>query len=420
MRSQNSNHSYEEVVTRTLRSTEQRAFTDEQHTPLVIEPLRSRSTEFLENFLSSHSRQIVDDVATYGAVLVRGFEVHSTADFERQILSIRGMQGMNEVLMSEPGRTVVDGTRFVLHTNALMKTGGTLGFGGFHTENYYGADVPRFISFYCQLPSRLGGETGLINTAKLYADLPEHLKAKLEERAFWASATPISDMLKRYSVSAAQLEHFCAEAGLPIETHDDRKFMFLYKPSVIIHPLTQERALAINISGEVNGRQLHCVLHGLFRADYSGLLWTVHKLYWRCLSILNGRENFTYKLAVRIWSAARQIFSRRSNTRVVDAKVQFVPPSRVGNVFTKEDIQILAESMRRHYSSFFWKRGDILVVDNLKMAHGGMPGFGRRQIRALICNRIPLRFSHDASGAYLPPIDETYECLGNRLATLAR
>jgi len=101
---------YTGVVTRTLRDEERRVPTTEQQTPLVIEPLHARDATFLAEFLASHSSELIEDIARHGAVLVRGFDVTSPADFERQVLSIRGMQGMNEVLMSEEGRTVVDGT----------------------------------------------------------------------------------------------------------------------------------------------------------------------------------------------------------------------------------------------------------------------------------------------------------------------
>jgi len=154
-------HRYTGVVTRTLRDEERRVPTSEAQTPLVIEPLQARDATFLQEFLESHSSELMEDIATHGAVLLRGFDVTSPADFERQVLSIRGMHGMNEVLMSEEGRTVVDGTRFVLYTNANFKTGGTLEIPVFHNENYYVPDVPRFISFFCQTPSWLGGETGL-------------------------------------------------------------------------------------------------------------------------------------------------------------------------------------------------------------------------------------------------------------------
>ena len=239
---------YDNVISRTLSKAERRVHTSEKETPLVIEPLRSSNIDFLTGFLERYSAKILEDLARCGAVLLRGFEVESPGDFEQAILSIRGMSGMKEVLLSEPGRTVVDGTRFVFYTNTLEKTGGTLSLGNFHTENYYVPDVPRYISFFCQVPSILGGETGLLNVAKLYADLPAALKAKLESRACFTKLYSVADMVTRYGVCTEALEEFCAEFRLPIISMEGDRYVAVCKPSVVEHPLTGERALQVNFA----------------------------------------------------------------------------------------------------------------------------------------------------------------------------
>jgi hypothetical protein len=90
---------------------------------------------------------------------------------------------------------------------------------------------------------------------------------------------------------------------------------------------------------------------------------------------------------------------------------------RVDEAFTtREDIQSLAQSIRRRYSAFKWKVGDLLVIDNLKMAHAGMPGYGPRMLRALICNPIRMRYDRDASGVHVVRAEtELLESLGAQL-----
>ena len=181
---------YQGVDTGYLIFSERRVPVDEAEIPLVIRARGGASSAFLREFLASHSMQINQDIARYGAVLLRGFDIKSYADFQAQVLSIRGMRGMSEVLMSEPGRTLREGTNLVFHTNALFKTGSSLKFGMFHTENYFSPDVPRYVSFFCRKSGRVGGETGLINTAKVYADLPEATRSKLEARSCLVSLCP--------------------------------------------------------------------------------------------------------------------------------------------------------------------------------------------------------------------------------------
>lgn len=405
---------YSGVICRLLHESERRVPTQEPQTPLVFEPSDSRSGAFLHEFLTAHSPQIIEDISIHGAILLRGFEVDGVGDFERQILSIREMHGMNEVLLSEAGRTLVEGTRFVLYTNTLYKTGGTLDIGNFHTENYFLPDVPRYISFLCLTPSKLGGETGLLNMAGLYADLPDFLKRQLEDRACLVDAQPVAAMAKRYGLPVETTEAFCATAGLPIQNIEGTNYVVINKPSVIEHPLTHERALVVNL---INVKGVRQAMVAALWEDYSGLQWIVHRFCWKHPWLTSLPYLISHP---RVALGLLQTILQRKFGRLRAAAVP--PGPRVLNsLFRKEDIEILATSLRRRYSSFLWKRGDILIVDNLKMAHSGMAGFGARDLRALICNPIALPRTRDACGLYVAPLqEETQDTLGAQLALLKK
>lgn len=415
---------YTGVVTRTLRDDERRVPTGEKQTPLVIEPLHSRDATFLQEFLASHSSALMEDIAAHGAVLLRGFDVTSPADFERQVLSIRGMQGMNEVLMSEKGRDVVDGTRFVLYTNANFKTGGTLDSAVFHNENYYVPDVPRFISFYCGTPSWLGGETGLLNTAQLYADLPGTLQEKLERQPFAVREYRVAEMVERYGFSTEEILDFCARHGIRTRTRNGQPHIVIYKPSVIEHPTTHERALVMNISGELNRVGFKTATDKAFAADYAGIPWLLHRVYWRHPQAM-WNIRLTVKLFVsprRAWPFVAIKVDRVFRRFPLFRKFRPAPPGgpaqgdpRVGELFDSQDLELVAHAMRRRYSSFTWKRGDVLVIDNLKVAHAGMPGFGPRNLKALICNCMSVPYADESSGFHAARPDDIRESLGVQL-----
>ena len=57
--------------------------------------------------------------------------------------------------------------------------------------------------------------------------------------------------------------------------------------------------------------------------------------------------------------------------------------------------------MRNFYSSILWNKGDILFVDNRKVAHAGMPGSGSRTVRAMISNPIQMKYSQAQPGSIL-------------------
>jgi alpha-ketoglutarate-dependent taurine dioxygenase len=394
-------HRYSGVTTRLL-DRDERLIDTEEPTPLVIERRGSSSSlGFLREFLSSNSSQIVMDIATHGAVLLRGFDLRSPQDFESAVLAIANFQGINECLMSEPGRDVVKGTRFVLHTNSLYRTGGSLYLGGFHSENYYSPDVPSYISFFCEQASQLGGETGLVNTAKLFSDLPEAVKTKLTERAYWIIAWPLAKMASRYGVNAQQMEQFCLDSGLPIVTRQGQKYASMYKPCVIEHPLTKEHALAFNYSVELLKSGLDRAIQRLFLPSYLSKEWLLHRLSWRfpVIGVLDKLDVLSRDPGT-VW---RSLFRTPFDVCV-------------NEIFDKEAVGRLAMSIRNRYSSFKWRANDVLLVDNLKMAHGGMPGSGARTLRVLITNPIRMRYDSKGPGVHVVSHDSHHPTLAAQLS----
>jgi len=382
---------YNDVTVRKVSKHERNISFVQENTPLVIEASIRSDAAFLEKFLSSHSNELLSDIATYGAVLLRGFKIDTVADFERQLRSISGFRCIKHIALAEPGRTLVDGTEFVFHTNTLIKTGGTRTFGGFHVENYHSPDVPRYVSFFCLKASTFGGETGLIDMTKVYSDLPAGLKRELESRAFITTSVPISAVMERFQMSEANLRRFCENVGLPIgERHGELSIRF-FKPSVIEHPTTHERALAIDISNEL-ARKGNFGRSRVFKADYTGLVWSLYRRSWRRIE-------------------------RQTKPTITSTEQPYsMDNAFVGEIFSEADCNLIEESMRRHFSVFSWKRGDILLIDNLKMAHGGMPGFGSRNLKLIMANRVHIPCT-DTSGLYCAS-ENSVETLGAEILKL--
>src|SRR5579862_2924734 len=115
---------YEGVNVRALTDDERYISTARKELPLVIEPKSTSDFAYLQRFLKTHSSVILRDIARVGAVLLRGFDVRTDTDFEKAVSSVEGLQGIPDAFMSEAGRTLVEGTEFVLYTNSIYKTGG--------------------------------------------------------------------------------------------------------------------------------------------------------------------------------------------------------------------------------------------------------------------------------------------------------
>lgn len=389
---------YPGVTVRFLRSDEQLIKSSSHDMPLVIEADKETNLVFLQTFLKEHSFDILNDIAEYGAVLLRGFDVVSSYDFEQTVLSINGMNGLRDAFMSEEGRISADNLQYVLHTNAIYKTGGTLYLGGFHTENYYSPDVPSFICFFCLQPSKIGGETGLINTQKVYDALSSEIKEKLAKKTCFAAKWLVSEVAQRYGITAGEVEAMCQKMNLPIIGQYPHQMIVMYKPSVLIHPVTKRRNLQVNF---FELPLLNKLLQQCFMQDYQGKQWFWNRVVWRLpRCIFHFLEKAYMSIASFIYSpkAAIKQLSIKLQMRQAQRKAPPYDKTTLNDCFTTDEVHQLAKNLHDHYVSCLWKKSDILLVDNKQVAHAGMPGCGKRVIRAMICNRLDMHYTSDGSG----------------------
>lgn len=391
-------HEYTEVTTRFLRDDERLLLSQEKEMPLVIEASSRTDAVFLQHFLATNAPQLIQDIAQYGAVLLRGFDITSDEQFEKTILSVPQFHGISEAFMAEHGRTHVNDLKFVLHTNSVYKTGGTLYLGGFHTENYYSADVPEYIFFYCAKPSRLGGETGLINTQKIYQNLDKPLQQKIEKCSFFVSKWLVSEVAQRYQLNTERVEQLAQQFHFPLVGTGKDKFIYMYKPSVFIHPVTLEKALQINLF-ELPTLNHH--LRACFKSDYQGKTWFWHRLFWSLPSPVFNTLEFLAVAAIAFYHSPKnsyKIVCNKLSSYSARKKTKNADPDKVGTCFSETDIKNLAQTMRQHYCSCLWQKGDILLIDNRKVMHAGMPGTGERLIRAMISNPVAMEYTFKETG----------------------
>lgn len=392
---------YTGVTTRFLHHKERLITSKEEEMPLVIEAKDSSDLKFLHEFLSLNSEKIIQDMAAYGAVLLRGFDVATDEDFEQTVLKIKEFQGISDAFMSEEGRIHAGNLKYVLHTNAVYKTGGTLYLGGFHSENYYSPDVPSYICFCCFQPSDSGGETGLINMEKIYAHLDEALKEQLEDNKFFVCKWLVSNVVERYGLSKERIIEVCNHFDLPIVGEGEDQFILMYKPNVFEHPLIQKKSLQINLF-EIQG--LNEEMRKCFMKDYQGKTWFWHRFFWKMpTSVLKLIETIYIVCSSFFYSPknALNILRFKLKTFKASLKIKSKAPFnevRVGSCFDDKAVKNLAELIRTYYSSCLWKKGDILLIDNKKVMHAGMPGAGARLIRALICNPLEMDYSAEGTG----------------------
>jgi alpha-ketoglutarate-dependent taurine dioxygenase len=415
---------YEHVTTRLLAEAERPYPAGESGTPLVIEAASSSDLTFLKGFLSAHAQRIRNDLYNHGAVLLRGFEVRSARDFEAVLSALQGFRPMSDYFMSEMGRDPVKGTTCVFETNALIKTGGEFRFGKVHSENYYSLDVPHFQCFCCLKTPWLGGETGLFHVANAYGELRERFVAKLEKEPFVANAIPTSSVAARYGLPEPDVERFLEENDVTVADVNGGKVLLNYKPSVFRHPHTGKFSLQVNISEELKGLEIE--RH--FLPYYTGGKWAVHRLAWRRRRVLQALFYLVHiPHAIRHPAIIRELFAplwRRLLAPSPQPKQQHGPTvtptwPRLGQRLDQEDAKLLGTAVWKHSSVFTWRRGDVLLIDNLQVHHAGMPGFGPRDIKVIMGNPVPLGHANGA-GLLNVKMDDGYRSVDDRLREFAR
>ena len=60
------------------------------------------------------------------------------------------------------------------------------------------------------------------------------------------------------------------------------------------------------------------------------------------------------------------------------------------HTFCRSFMSVWVKFERAHASVFRWQRGDVLLIDNARVLHDGMPGFGPRRLRVALLGELPL------------------------------
>jgi alpha-ketoglutarate-dependent taurine dioxygenase len=396
------------VAGRLLSDAERPFPTEERGVPFVIEARERRDVDFLNALLKERSATFHRLLAAHGAVLLRGFHVATQRDFEAVLTSIDGLVAMDGYFMTEFGRDTLPGSNHVMFTSRYVKTGGGLQIGNVHSENYYVPDVPSVQSFWCEREGWLGGETAFVHMGNAYAELPQPLREKLERGAapapcfYWLSA--VAD---QYGVSEEEAAAFFQRLGIPLTSVKGRLAMLVHKPNVYHHPHTGRRSLQVNLSEEIGG--FHPAFERVLAPFYAGWRWALHRLAWRhslffrlwAMKVVYGRVLGSCGLSLGRW---RALLRDMRTTRLRHRPGWALPERpRIAERLEQDDVAALVSAVRKHLAAIRWRRGDVIVFDNLQMLHAGLPGFGPRELRVMLFNPIP--YAHPIKEALMvvPP-----------------
>lgn len=297
-----------------------------QTLPLVISPVAPAVD--LADWAASNQTFVQNHLAHSGAILFRGFHVSVAAEFERfaQTLCRDLLDDNGEHQRTSVSRHVYTPVSYPAEQQLLW-----------HNENSFNQQWPTKIWFCCVKPAQTGGETPVVDSRKVYEGIATEIRERFVKRGVkyvrnygvgpgldWQAVFQTND--KR------EVEKHCHEADMQWEWRDDNVLRTsCVRPAILRHPQT----------GDIS--------------------WFNQAQHWH-LSCLDQATR----------ESLHQLFPEEDMPR----QCYYGDGSRI------EDWE-MAEILRTYGKlemSFAWEPGDILMLDNLLVAHGRNRYQGERKL----------------------------------------
>lgn len=216
-----------------------------------------------------------------------------------------------------------------------------------HHELSYGLTFPSVMLFACLVPATNGGRTPVADSSGIFDTLPPQLLERFEKTG-WLFIRNYNDEIGA-SVAEAfgtddrrAVENYCRANGIQCEwPHDGTLRTRQLRSAIIHHPVTGQRCWFNQIA---------------FLSE-----WAIEPEVREYLVDMYGEEGLPF------------------NTRFGD-----------GGAIGSDVVQLINDAYRLHTVSEPWMAGDLLLVDNIRMAHGREKFEGPREILVAMANAVRL------------------------------
>ena len=282
----------------------------------------------LAQWATLSKRFVEDRLLQDGAMLFRGFDVNSSAEFEKVALALcPELFGEYGDLPREQLEGKVYGATPYPADSAIL----------FHNESSHMHRWPMKIWFLCVTPPLSGGETPLVDCRTIYNLLDPAVRRRMEEKKLmyvrnYTSGLDVSWQSFFRTSDRAAVEDYCRRAGIGFEWKTGNELRTRQVcPAIVKHPQTGEPTF-------FNQIQLHHVA---------------------CLE-----------------PAVRESLLSTLKPEDLPRNVYYGDGSPIEDSVVAE----ISELYRSNCASFAWRRGDVLMLNNMLVAHARNPYVGERKI----------------------------------------
>ena len=267
-------------------------------------------------------------VAEHGAVLVRGLGLRDAGQAEAVFRRLGNL--VEETEAFAPRKRYAEGvyssTKWPPNQQMCM-----------HHELSYAREVPSLMLFACLVPAAVGGATPLADGSAVLEALPPNLVTRVE-REGWILVRNYNEDIGATCAEAfgtsdwAAIERYCFANAISFESQADGGFRTSQRRSAIVrHPVTGRRCWFNQIA---------------FLNE-----WTLAPEIHEYLVDVYGQDGLPF------------------NTRF-----------RNGDPMGPDVVQTINAAYEAHAMREPWQAGDLLIVDNIRTAHGREPFEGAREV----------------------------------------
>lgn len=294
--------------------------------PLLLEPVVEGIR--LVDWAVTNGEHIEQQLLRYGAILFRGFDVNTVAEFEQFMKSLTG-ELLDYSYRSTP-RTQVSGR---IYTSTEYPAHQTIPL---HNEMSYTRRWPMMLGFFCMEVAEQGGETPIADSRKVFQRINSSIRDRFSRHGVcyvrhYGDALDLTWQNVFQTESRADAEAFCREAGIDFEWKgDERLCTSEVCQATAAHPRTGDM---------VWFNQAHLFHVSSLEAEIRDLLLNS-----------SGGE----------------------------------PPRNAfygdGTPIDNSDLEEIRTAYEKEAIVFPWQKRDVLLIDNMLTAHGRKPYRGARQI----------------------------------------
>lgn len=270
-----------------------------------------------------------------GALLIKGLKIISSKQLSLFLQTIFGDELLDYSYRSTPrkelGRKIYTATEY--HRSETIPL---------HNENSYSDEWARHIGFFCMLPSVSGGQTPIADGEKVYQQLPVHIKEKFEQkgvmyvRNYSDIDLPWAEVFQ--TDCKEQVTEICRKRNIKCSwLEDNRLRTSQINQAIVVHP----------VSGK------------------------------------------------KVWFNQAHLFHiSRQEQEVQDSLLstlgyEFLPRNAYygdGTPIEVEYLDVIRQTYEDVKISFDWQKSDIMLLDNMRFAHGRAPFDGERKVLVGMAN----------------------------------